>query len=223
MVTKRFDALCATTICATDFIGTTLKATTITATTLSATTLSSTNVYSTTITGQAWDDIRIAGLAIKTNASAPELIALSGGLLIYGFDGNATLEQGYFVIQMPHTYKTGTDLHPHVHWAKSVDATGNVVWFLEYALADINAAYPSTTTISAVCTAAVGAWIHTKSDLPVISSPSITGISSMLVGRLYRNPADALDTYEFDAGLLEFDIHYQVDGIGSDTEDTKAY
>jgi len=194
------------------------------ATGICATSLCATNVYATTVTGAAWDDIRIAGLSVRTNASAPGLITLTGGLLVYGFDGTSTLEQAYFAIQMPHNYKTGTNIHPHVHWAKSTAATGNVAWFLEYTMAASNVVFPAATTISAVGTASSAtAWVHTMTDLPDITGTPLSALSSMFIGRIYRDPADGADTYEADAGLLEFDLHYQVDGLGSDAETTKSY
>jgi hypothetical protein len=50
------------------------------------------------------------------------------------------------------------------------------------------------------------------------------GISSMLVCRLARRADNALDTYNGqDVALLEFDIHFQVDGLGSDQEAVKNY
>jgi hypothetical protein len=45
----------------------------------------------------------------------------------------------------------------------------------------------------------------------------------MLVCRLFRNSTDGHDTYTaLDAGLLEVDFHYEVDGFGSDTANIKT-
>jgi hypothetical protein len=40
----------------------------------------------------------------------------------------------------------------------------------------------------------------------------------MILCRLYRDTDNILDTYEDSIGLLEFDLHYQIDGNGSTDE-----
>mgnify|MGYP001029604194 CR=1 FL=1 len=47
------------------------------------------------------------------------------------------------------------------------------------------------------------------------------GISSVLIGRLFRASAAAEDTYTGKAGLLYIDAHYQLSSIGSNDEYTK--
>jgi hypothetical protein len=47
------------------------------------------------------------------------------------------------------------------------------------------------------------------------------GLSSMLAIRLYRDPTDARDNFAFDAQLLEFDAHYEIDSFGSNLEYVK--
>jgi hypothetical protein len=55
-------------------------------------------------------------------------------------------------------------------------------------------------------------------SFPSITAAAITGVSSMIVCRLYRNATDAADTYDTAAALLEFDFHYPIDAIGSTSE-----
>jgi len=43
-------------------------------------------------------------------------------------------------------------------------------------------------------------------------------ISCMVGGRVYRMAADGADTYDADAILREYDIHFLKDDIGSTTE-----
>ena len=40
----------------------------------------------------------------------------------------------------------------------------------------------------------------------------------MLVCRLFRDPADNADTYPQDIAFLQFDIHYEIDSLGSSKE-----
>ena len=171
---------------------------------------------------EVWDDLRISGLSVRTNATAPDLITLgpSGGLLALGFDGAATTEQCYFAIQLPHGYKQGSDIYPHVHWCPVNANAGNVKWQLEYSWANINEAFGAPTTIPVVAAAPGTEWKHTISSFAAISGTGKT-ISSMLMCRLFRNPGDGSDTYGSDAAFLEFDFHYQIDALGSQLETTK--
>ncbi len=168
---------------------------------------------------QAWDDMRIPGLAVQLGASSPDLISFlaAGDLKIYGFNGNATEEEVHFTVQLPHTYAQGTDIEPHVHWSAVNANAGDVVWQLEYTWANINGTFPASTTITATDSASGTAWDH-----QVIGFSAITGtsknISSMLVCRLFRDPTDGSDTYASDAAFLEFDFHFQIDTIGSRQE-----
>lgn len=168
---------------------------------------------------KVWDDLRIPGLSVAKGASAPDLISWlgAGGLMVNGFDGNATSEQVFFTCQLPHSYKQGSDIEPHVHWGPVNANAGNVKWFLEYSWANIDGTFPAITTISIVDAASGTAWDHQVAPFSTITG---TGkmISSMLVCRLYRNPGDGDDTYGSDAGFLEFDFHFEKDTIGSRQE-----
>jgi hypothetical protein len=94
-----------------------------------------------------------------------------------------------------------------------------VVWSLEYTWANTDGTFSAPTTINSTALQAGGtAWVSKYSDFDDIDG---TGkkVSSMLVCRLFRNPAN--DTYEQDAALLEIDFHYQIDDFGSKYEQSK--
>jgi len=199
-----------------------ITATNVHATAVCATTVCATDVFTTRITGIAWDDIRAPGLAMRTNATAPDLIDLGGGILAYGFAGGGTTEQVYGALQIPHTYKQGTTLHPHVHYARTDTATGSAVWAIDYTVTDIDELFVATARLSAV-TSPTSGYGHKYLDLGDISGSGISGVSAMLMFRLFRPSDDSHDDYPSDMALLEFDMHYQVDSLGSDAETTKSY
>ena len=168
-----------------------------------------------------WEDLMVPGLSVGAGASAPDLVAFgpSGNLQIYAFDGGSTLEQVYFSVQMQHSWKLGSTIKPHVHWTPTTAGAGNVKWNFEYSWASFTGsgsptAFPAPTTISVVQAASGIAWAHQLSALPDIDGTG-QGLSSMLVCRLYRNPADVQDTYASDAAFLQFDVHYEMDTVGS--------
>lgn len=168
---------------------------------------------------KGWDDVRIPGLSVERGASAPGLGGwlAAGGLQILRFDGGNTLEQVFFAVQFPHSYKLNTDVYPHVHWGPVDDAAGDVIWNLEYTWADVNEAFPAAITIQVTDTTAGAAWTHQVAGFAAITPSAVaaTGTSSMLVCRLYRDPVLAGDTYGSDAGFLETDFHFRMDTISS--------
>lgn len=181
-------------------------------------------------TATVWDDLRFDASMLKTGTSAPGFAqfkdngAGSVGVFIYWFD-KTTPEYVFFCAQLPHSW-AGTAIYPHVHWVpKTADATGllKVRWGLEYTWVDIGGTYGNTSFVYAL--SAGGHTTAGKHEMTswssITPSASQDGISSMLVGRLFRNAPDANDTYDDDAGLLGFDIHYEMNTVGSKTESAK--
>ncbi len=176
----------------------------------------------------AWEDIRISGAMARVGTTAPTLGAFgpSGSLKVLRFDSGQN-DEIHFEIQMPHSWKVGSLVYPHVHWTPVSATAGNVVWNLEYAWVSINGTFGAPSTMSSDATAAGGvAWVHKLTRLKSGGLDYIDGagrgISSMLVCRLYRNAGVGSDTLAADVAFLEFDLHYQVDGLGSDQESSKS-
>ncbi len=170
-----------------------------------------------------WEDLQVPVSSVKVQGAShtPDWGAFLTTLQILWFDAG-TMEQVFFVAQLPHTYKEGTNIEAHVHWTPSINgvqANHTVRWGLEYSWANIGATFPNTPTI-------IYGSAHMPSEQLVTnrhytnSLGQITGtgktISSMLICRLFRDATDnGADTYTGDAGLLEFDFHYEVDRPGS--------
>jgi hypothetical protein len=171
-----------------------------------------------------WDDIRfpVSAVAINKAVSKPDQIKVLGNVHALGFDNTAT-EAVSFWCQMPHDWRRGTALHPHVHWIPSGTATGNVWWELEYYIAEQATTFSTLATVAATDYNDGTANMHRYCELASINMSSITGLSAMIGCRLIRRSDLAADNYGEDAGLLEVDFHYRKDGFGSDTEETKSY
>jgi hypothetical protein len=149
----------------------------------------------------------------------------SQGVFLYWFDSSLE-EELYFTVQIPHSYKLNTTIIPHVHWTPLVTADGTpanqaVRWGFEYTWADKGQTFGNTTiiytTTHSPADANVVAGKHYYSALPTLTPTATAGqdISSMLICRIFRDATSLSDTYENDAGILEFDIHYGIDTIGS--------
>lgn len=125
---------------------------------------------------------------------------------------------------MPHAWKEGTTIYPHVHYVCPTTAnTTEIKWKLTYTWVNVNGTFGATTTITTNGTADNDGNVtgdkHEISKFPDITSAGDANgktISSMLICRLER---DATDSYTGDdALLLQIDFHYEIDTDGSRTE-----
>ena len=171
-----------------------------------------------------WDDLRVPAQNTKLNPlkSEPAFESLIDGVYCYKFDAtNADDESVHFVAQMPHSYKEGSDIYPHLHWTPDSTDTGNVYWSFEYTIANIGSTIGSTTTDEVLDAADGTALKHQLVEFSTIDGTGLT-ISHMIICRLTRrSTSQATDTFTGNAGFLEFDFHFEKDTAGSREEFTK--
>lgn len=168
----------------------------------------------------AWDDLRVAANVTKPGSSSPTWTNTQGGLYSWGFSHAAT-NSVHFNVQMPHAYKEGSNITPHVHWQQLDTDTGHgVVWGLEYTWTNNAATEGSPTTIYVTGTTNSTQYYNHKNYFSAIVGTGKT-ISSMLVCRLFRLHTDPADDYPAVAILWEFDLHYQLDSVGSQNATSK--
>ncbi len=177
-----------------------------------------------------WDDLMVfPDATTKFGSKVPEYVKFkdngssSQGVGLNMFS-DSNEEELYFTVQIPHSYKIGTDLHPHVHWTTATVAPNgsNVVWGLEYTIQPIGGTFGNTTIIYATTSIStpVGPSQHLINSFSTIPGTNI-GISTILVCRLFRAVSHTGDTFANDVGLLGFDIHFEQDTFGSRLEYTK--
>ena len=103
-----------------------------------------------------WDDLMVFPDATSKGSSNPPTMTsyrkngagTSQGTFIWMFAAG-TEQELYFTVQIPHSYKVGTDLLPHVHWTTTSTTPGNnVTWSLEYTAVAFGGAFSTTNTIS---------------------------------------------------------------------------
>lgn len=170
-----------------------------------------------------WDDLNFPAWSFTKSASlAPTLggILASGGIEGLLFDGSTQVNEVFSGGEVLHSYKQGSNLYPHVHWMASTTAAGNVTWFLEYSVANVNGGYSAPTTINVTQATTEVAWVHKLAEFPIINGTGLS-IGSQIAFRLYRNATASSDTYEANVALLSFGIHYQMDSVGSSSRASK--
>jgi len=170
-----------------------------------------------------WDDLRVAAQNTRINPvkEKPDYGSLTGAFLTYLFDPAET-ETVNFVIQIPHSFKYNSTIYPHVHWAPVTASSGSVRWSFEYSIANIFGTFGAATTLTALCEASGTAYKHFYCSLGSIDMSGFS-TSCMILCNLSRLGNGSGDDYPSDAGLLEFDIHYQKNCIGSDNELNKSW
>lgn len=172
-----------------------------------------------------WIDMRTPGQALVPGGAAnPSFYSWVGTLRAWQFTDVKT-EELFFMVHLPHAWKEGSKIFPHIHWFPTSSAAGatKVRWGLEYVWlnkADIAGATTTIYTTDIQPSENPVGYKHYRSDFSEIDGVGKTH-SSQIVCRLFRTPTHADDTMIGNAGLLEFDFHIECDGIGSNTISSK--
>jgi len=164
-----------------------------------------------------WDDLRFPASAVNPPGQAADPdFDTTNGTWLFAASGTEVI---FLIAQMPHAWKEGSTIKPHVHWYKTTSASGNVYWQLDYKKFPIGEVGDAAFTTIASATAVTGdddtAQQHILTAFPDVTMSGMT-LSDMLIMKLSRIGGDAADTYGADAALMEFDIHYQIDTLGSE-------
>jgi hypothetical protein len=179
-----------------------------------------------------WDDLRVPMSSTRRGAAEDPLYDQfkndgSGSVGVYGswFRTNQT-EDLFFEVQMPHAWKEGSNLYPHIHWSPKTNTGGDKVrWGFEYLWVNVAGTFGNTTVVYAedpipTVGPSPTAYQHVISAFPEIVGTGQT-LSSMLICRVFRDGTHINDSYNNSAFLLQFDFHYQIDSDGSNEEYTK--
>lgn len=167
----------------------------------------------------AWDDLRFPAAGINPRGAASDATrnTTDGRLEFSASATNIIAIQA----QMPHSWKIGSSISPHIHWTPETTNVGNVLWKIDYQIANINGVFPGIWTTEAVLAAAGGvAAKHLLTEFTDIPMADKT-LSCMILILLSRMGADGTDTFTGLAQLNEFDIHYEIDSFGSRQEYVK--
>ena len=164
-----------------------------------------------------WTDLRtpLTPAQINPTNSKPDFDYTNIGLL---FPQNDTSEYIVASFQMPHSYKEGSDIDPHIHLGQALDL--QAVFKIEYKWVNIGDTLPGTWTTITLDTYAITYVSGTLHQL-LSASAHIDGtgmkISSIFKVKLYRDD----NVYTGDILVSDLDIHYREDTNGSVAEYVK--
>ncbi len=173
-----------------------------------------------------WEDMRIVpGSFDRPGTSDPAYVAYApngGATSIYLTEWKKN-DIASATIQLPHAYKEGTNISCHIHWTAGADGVtenGQAVgWKVSYTWADMDSTFGNMSTLN--LSDACDGVNHKHQMTPDISiNGSGKTISSMLLLNIERTDTGADDTWTGSTSghlpmMLEMDLHYQIDTLGS--------
>jgi hypothetical protein len=166
----------------------------------------------------AWTDLRAPATTVRQGATAkPDFNSDS---LTLDFPQDNEAEIAYVVMQMGHDYLTGSNVNPHLHILRHEASVP--VFIIRYRVLQNGVAthsFVTDTTIGYVFSYTSGSQLDIL-KFPEIDMSAVTGVSSILDIQLYRKTGDGVSG---DIQVKEFDIHYQSDTKGSDSQFNKSW
>lgn len=170
---------------------------------------------------QRWDDLRFPSQGINPPgaASDPTRSQTTGLLEFSGTADNVICG----VAQMPHSWQPGSAIRPHLHLRFPTSQSANSRWKLEYDVTNGSSDFANNYgvyTDGGTITVANPQNVKTDKLFP-FNPITMTGLreSAILVWRISRlASSDSADTDTSAIVLLEFDIHYLSEKMGTITE-----
>lgn len=168
-------------------------------------------------TKDGWFDI-VSEFYTRGGPAAPGVSQFIGGIYLLEFSDTDTLE-AFANFHIPHAYKPGTMIYPHVHFSVQSNDAGTVRWGFEYTFARSAAstgqtAFPATTTIYIdFPVPANSAYKHFIAE--AAQGTGIPGthieVDGMILARVFREPAHVNDTFVGSVWAITSDLHTEVD------------
>jgi len=154
-----------------------------------------------------------------SGASAVSEELATNDVQVFGFDFDASLaERVQFAIQMPKSWNEGT-IVPQFIWKDGATAgTGNVRWAIQAtAVADNDAMDVAWGTASnTVDTFLAAGDCHITAEGAAFTVAGSPGAEELVNFRVYRDAANAADTYTQDARLIGVKLHWTADAPTDD-------
>lgn len=170
------------------------------------------------LSSPVWNDVRVPVSLLRAPGAKPDYGVWTNGLNATLFDSGGT-ESVYSELQTPHGMSTNNTygIRFHLHWTgigTPAWGSSNVVWGLEYTVANPGVVFPASTTVYTT-NGLVSKGYHAIAHIVTITNVTESAVISM---RLFREGGNSSDTYPTDAIGLSFDAHYPAINLGSTNE-----
>ena len=167
-----------------------------------------------------WLDSMVPPTVFRTGGTSLALAELVSGIYAHRFDHGDAI---HFDLQFNHGMKVGTKIYPHIHLVNKAAIVGaaDVTFTLSYSWANVNQSFPAVLQQAdkVKSFADADALSHKVLVFDAITPTDVQGgISSILIATLTRENKGYATANIF---LLGFDIHYEVDTLGSREEFVK--
>jgi len=160
-----------------------------------------------------WDDFAAPATRAKQGQTdKPDFDFTRMGLL---FPQNDPDEKIYVMDQIPHRWKVGSPIRPHVHWLQ--ESTDLPVWKMDYRIMNVNevddGVFTSVTCKTTTLFPYTSGNMRQITEFPPINMTGYTP-SAQFEFIMYRDD----NVVSGDVLFKTFDFHYQIDSIGSGRE-----
>jgi len=161
-----------------------------------------------------WNDSMVPPTVFRTGGTALTFDEIIDGIYGYRLDPTDTI---HFQVQFSHAMKLNTVIKPHGHLANKSAISGSASINLEFrwTWANLNTSFPAVTPDSPITADFTDAAALTSKLVGFTDITPVSGqgnISSILLGSLERLNTGYTTNNIF---LLGFDIHYEMDSLGS--------
>lgn len=178
------------------------------------------------LTDTSWDDLRFPASGVNLDSAATRYSFDKTNLgILFADNSRYTDEQVSMIGQYPHHAKAERNIHPHIHWEQDSSTIPN--FLLAWRITN-NGAAPGAWTLSTINNhkfTYVSGSIIQISEFDEINMTGTT-ISCLLEFKLWNDTANTSTEFagaQAKAVLFkEFDVHYEIDSLGSNDEYVKG-
>ena len=165
-------------------------------------------------TEEGWDDITAdLGGGKTAGANVPTWSTFRNGIQAYQFSASQ-MKEVWITFHVKHDYKDGTAVYPHIHFSPTGGGTGVVRWGFEYSVArgHDQEAFPTTTTVYVNYNIATSKqYQHLIAEVTDADAFDAYEADTLILMRVFRDAANAADTFAGTVHAFTADIHFQGD------------
>jgi len=169
-------------------------------------------------TGDGWFD-NVSQLYLRDTQDSADPAPFIGGISLRRFIPGE-MREAFAEFHIPHTWRPGTMMYPHVHFTILSSGSGTVRWGFEYCFARTQRSNAFTRYQETTATIYLEQVIDANSErthfvVEAAEGQGIPGtdleVDGMILCRVFRDGAHVNDTFESDAFGITVDLHTEID------------